>query len=77
MLLMTAPCEWQPIGTAPRNGTPVLLFHRAWDVLKVGIRYGETDGWQQPCGDLLLQMPTHWMRLPPPPHECQVDLQFA
>ena len=76
MLLMTAPCEWQPIGTAPRNGTPVLLFHPTWDVLKVGICYGEIDCWQQPCGDLL-HMPTHWMRLPPPPHECQVDLQFA
>ena len=71
---MTAHCEWQPIDTAPCDGTPVLLFHPAWDVLKVGIRYDETNRWQQPCGDLL-RPPTHWMRLPPSPREEQVDRQ--
>ena len=73
---MRARCEWQPIDTAPQDGTPVLLFHPAWDVPRIGIRYDETSSWQQPCGDLL-RMPTHWMRLPPLPRDSQADRQPA
>jgi hypothetical protein len=58
---------WQSIATAPRDGTPVLLFHPAWDMLQVGLHDGGTDLWQQPCGDLLPQTPTHWTMLPPLP----------
>ena len=65
---MTLDCKWQPIDTAPRHGTAVLLFHPAWDMLQVGIHYAETTQWQDFSGDLL-QMPTHWMALPPPPRE--------
>ncbi|GEP07923.1 hypothetical protein MOX02_59610 [Methylobacterium oxalidis] len=58
--------EWQPIQTAPRDGTAVLVFHAAWDVLQVAICYGEVGRWQQPSGDLL-QTPMYWMALPPLP----------
>lgn len=66
-------CEWQPIHTCPRNGTPVLLFHPTWDMLEVGVHYLETHHWQNRCGDLL-PTPTYWMPLPPLPHR---DLQPA
>jgi len=75
-LIMTTQCQWQPIETAPRNGTAVLLFHPAWDVLQVGIHYDETSSWQNPCGDLL-RTPTHWMALPPPPHALPADIRLA
>ena len=63
---MNSRCEWQPIETAPADGSAVLLFHPAWDTIQVGMRYPETMRWQQPCGDLL-RKPTHWMALPPTP----------
>jgi hypothetical protein len=56
-------CCWQPIATAPKDGTAVLVFHPAWDTLQIGIHYGETETWQSTCGDLL-RTPTHWMELP-------------
>lgn len=63
---MASPCAWQPIDTAPHDGTALLLFHPEWDTLLVGLHYAETAGWQSSCGDLLDE-PTHWMPLPPPP----------
>jgi len=68
--------QWQPIDTAPRDGTAVLLFHPAWDMLQVGVHYDGITDWQNPCGDLL-RTPTHWMKLPPPPYKRQEDLQPA
>ena len=63
---MNSQCDWQPIDTAPSDGTAVLLYHPSWDMLHVGVHYLETGKWQQPCGDLM-PTPTHWMVLPPPP----------
>ena len=57
---------WQLIDTAPRDGTPVLLFHPAWDMFEVGVYNPELGRWQERTGDLL-EMPTRWMALPPPP----------
>lgn len=61
-------CEWEPVETAPRDGTAVLLFHPSWDTVQVGIHYEAAEAWQQPNGDLL-PMPTRWKRLPPLPNE--------
>src|SRR3954471_18046675 len=46
-------CQWQPIESAPANGTAVLLFHPSWDIPRVGLRFRKTGKWQQPDGDLL------------------------
>jgi hypothetical protein len=69
---MSITCEWQPIATAPQDGTAVLLFRPDWDMLQVGIHYEDTRSWQNPCGDLLSR-PTHWMKLPRPPERLRQD----
>lgn len=56
--------NWQPISTAPRNGTPVDLWH------KRGFR--ETDTWwdaEDKCWSCVRRDDefTHWMLVTPPP----------
>lgn len=56
--------EWQPIATAPKDGTSVLLWSRnGYDVAVWSGRIGE---WT--TGQLFYAPePTHWMPLPSPP----------
>lgn len=76
------PAVWQPIETAPKDGTPVLLWWRderdvEWWACGSWRQFGDgSRGW---CGEsfhaseekswtrLLGQHPTHWMPLPSPP----------
>lgn len=63
--------EWQPIETAPKDGTRILMFHprddgdvnirMAWWVVD---RFGG-HGWSFPSWS----GPTHWMPLPEPPND--------
>lgn len=65
--------EWQPIETAPKDGTHILLYSDQ-DVLE-GYwcdgrkRFIETGYCFVGCGCCAdsLTPPTHWMPLPPPP----------
>lgn len=54
---------WQPIVTAPKDGTRILLCDPQYEgLIDIGIwDYGE---W---CTDLGSMDPTHWMLIPPPP----------
>lgn len=59
--------KWQPIETAPRDGTRVLIYNGE-DVLEARYCFG---CWQDPVysewmGDVAGK-PTHWMPLPEPP----------
>lgn len=55
--------KWQPIETAPRNGRDILVGHPDGSCAVVAWRRG---GWRD--GTLhLLDWPTHWMPLSPPP----------
>jgi hypothetical protein len=60
---------WQPIETAPKDGTRLLLFsRRPWDRPHVGYYCGPPHGWVTDhgwCGP----KPTHWQPLPEPPKE--------
>lgn len=64
---------WQPIETAPKDGTKVLL---AWGGRTVASRYLDNsqakvmpwEGWVPPSGDPWpANKPTLWQPLPPPP----------
>ena len=67
--------EWQPIETAPKDGTPVLLFARSKNatapVILVGRYLADHGGWiestftpNSPVG----VVPYYWMPLPAPPN---------
>lgn len=58
--------NWQPIETAPKDGTEVLLF-AGFDMGICFWREDETmTGWTWGLGKRFLN-PSHWMPLPPPP----------
>lgn len=59
--------EWQPIETAPRDGTPILAYNSMLGSYNTAYLNGEF-----PCGfwgrlGQWYPQPTHWMPLPPPP----------
>lgn len=67
-----APGEWQPIETAPKDGTHIQLYRPVMQF--VGYYGGEDSGWRHnaPGLDAIWPLPTHWMPLPPTPSEQQL-----
>jgi hypothetical protein len=60
--------DWQPIETAPRDGTPILLWaHMDWrdELIPVTGWYARGSGEWVCHADWF--NPTHWMPLPVPP----------
>jgi hypothetical protein len=75
--------EWQKIETAPKDGTPILLWWRyCGDVPTVGrwfcdndITEGLSEGWageDDSCIPINQHDCTHWQPLPPPPSEQEI-----
>lgn len=73
---------WQPIETAPRDGTTVLTMHKddlypvsalTFKDVGAGEWFRETEGPDDieinGRHDVLYRTPTHWMPLPEPPWE--------
>lgn len=62
--------EWQPIETAPRDGTRVLVYQKDWcedggSVFEARVnRYG---GWGDPVYREWTCEPTYWRPIPAPP----------
>jgi len=59
--------EWQPIETAPDDGTDILVvggMHR-----KATIRSADSGWWRKAKADGLQSLPTHWQPLPNPPEQ--------
>lgn len=61
------PPEWQPIKTAPRDGTRVLIADT--DVWMAVARNWPCNGYwiEDAASGLRLNPPTHWIPLPAPP----------
>ena len=73
--------EWQPIETAPKDGTAVLVFPPTWGGMSASIAAWDEDVyaknprpyWRRfdTLGRVSLSRdnaPTNWMPLPDPPH---------
>ena len=66
--------DWQPIETAPKDGTKVLVWSNSnvWNEPDVAY-WGRSNPLNQPawagghCRVSHIDQPTHWMPLPPPP----------
>ena len=63
--------EWQPIETAPKDGTKVLIFDGEEIFLASYKNYcGTMPTWQPEYAEVPMfedDMPSHWMPLPAPP----------
>jgi hypothetical protein len=60
---------WQPIETAPRDGTEILVSWHGWPSLEgdnsIEIAIFKEGVWWS--NDAVVSTPSHWMPLPPPP----------
>ena len=72
-LAVAAPPQWQPIESAPKDGTRVLVWWPYWRSYPVSARWfnGEWDSYCRLEGDSV--GPTHWMPLPAPPSSSTVS----
>lgn len=63
--------QWQPIETAPKDGTRILLGWKGASVMPQAIARWLTDGWSidSPLAGRFVRPPTHWQPLPLPPKE--------
>ena len=60
---------WQPIATAPRDGTEVLVYRKydtGYELITVAHYFAGKDNWEQGVGMYDI-VPTHWQPLPDPP----------
>ena len=70
--------KWQPIETAPKDGTEILIYlGDPWNEVEKARWYSHWENWQvgnlpidpardEVCG-IGSSIPTHWMNLPVPP----------
>lgn len=59
--------DWQPIETAPKDGTPILGWPGTMNGYPYVVQYSH-GLWREADGELYhLYEPTHWMPLPEPP----------
>lgn len=73
--------RWQPIETAPKDGTRIICWGPNLKVAECEWRYeakrgfSEMRGWfrSNQCPEV---QPTHWMPLPPPPAAVEADAPF-
>ncbi len=65
--------KWQPIGTAPRDGTNILIYEADEGTVRVARWRDDTipTGW---TGSE--RSPSHWLPLPLPPNQAQDRLQY-
>jgi hypothetical protein len=60
--------EWQPIETAPKDGTQILAYWDSGMMTCTDITLWYEGKWSDPeCTEVEYADPTHWMPLPTPP----------
>lgn len=59
--------EWQPISTAPKDGTEILLFSNYGRI--VGYYYEEQQEFVSNLNECIYVRPTYWQPLPLPPKD--------
>jgi hypothetical protein len=69
--------EWQPIGTAPKDGTPILVWGKCTGEIRGEYRYQSAvvaewsdlgEEWQMDTDTYGVSVDaTHWMPIPEPP----------
>jgi hypothetical protein len=64
--------DWQPIESAPRDGTRILVWGKIFPEHAVACWRPKgvlMEGWEShPYSECDIVSPTHWMPLPDPPH---------
>ena len=61
---------WQPIETAPKDGTEILLWDKEFEAYAVGYFLKPLAQWTAFPGGIMDDVsPSHWMPLPEPPEE--------
>ena len=71
--LRRGPSDWQPIETAPKDGTWVLVYAQSWKEAPPEVaQYDYSFGWYMPGHEEPNEVLTHWMPLPelPAPRLC-------
>lgn len=63
--------EWQPIETAPKDGTRILVPYPLRSGYEVLIVKWNGCGWDSDSFWMLHEEPARWMPLPPPPGACE------
>ena len=59
--------EWQPIETAPKDGTEILIFDECEEIVQSAFEYINDCWLRSGASELGHPEPTHWMPLPPKP----------
>lgn len=58
--------KWEPIETAPKDGSEILLFFTT-HFSKICVGHYAIGNWIESQGWSIADKPTHWMPLPEPP----------
>lgn len=67
---MTTNHQWQPIETAPKDGTKVLIYHIRDKWMICAGHWPCNSYWSESyASNIKLNNPTHWMPLPEPPSD--------
>ena len=61
--------EWQPIETAPKDATNIMLWEMSFDQCVIGYGTKLSKHLTESSTDHVLRFCTHWMPLPAPPED--------